>query len=169
LGVTQKLQTAGILDFMQHREIYPMASVPQFESNGNLPPGIHWTSWDEFVSCFDTNSERHKIISGLREAIELLRRAGCRAVYIGGSLVTNKESPNDFDACWDGEGVSPTFLYHLEPALVGSLEDQKARFGGELSRAHAITAFSGKSFLCFLQSDKNNNPKGVIAINLREF
>jgi hypothetical protein len=105
-------------------------------------------------------------MSGLREAIELLSRAGCRAVYVGGSFVTSKDSPNDFDACWDNEGVSLIFIHRLEPALLGSLKEQLARFGGELGRAQAITPQTGKEFLSFLQSDKNGNPRGVVAIDL---
>lgn len=140
--------------------------LPPFDSQGNLPPGIHWTSWPEFVKRFDTNQQRHKLMSGLREAIELLSRAGCRAVYVGGSFVTSKDSPNDFDACWDNEGVSLIFIHRLEPALLGSLKEQLARFGGELGRAQAITPQTGKEFLSFLQSDKNGNPRGVVAIDL---
>jgi hypothetical protein len=141
---------------------------PPFDSNGNLPPGIHWTSWSEFVKRFDTNQQRHKLISGLREALELLSRAGCRAVYVGGSFVTSKDAPNDFDACWDNEDANLTFLHHLEPALMGSLHDQLVRFGGNLGRAQAITPQTGKDFLSFLQSDKNGNPRGVVAIDLRK-
>ena len=40
-------------------------------------------------------------------AIDSLRRAGCRTVYIDGSFATSKEIPNDFDVCWDEEDVAP--------------------------------------------------------------
>lgn len=142
--------------------------IPPFDRSGDMPPGIHRTSLQEFIDRFDTNQQRHRLVSGLLEAMNLLRRAGCRAIYVGGSLVTSKDSPDDFDACWDSEGVSLTFLYHLEPALVGSLQEQRARFGGELVRSEAITAFSAKTFLCFLQTDRNNKARGIIAIDLEK-
>jgi hypothetical protein len=142
--------------------------VPPFDINGNLPSGIQWASWTEFIRCFDTNQQRHRLITGLQEAAELLRRAGCRDIYVGGSLVTNKELPSDFDACWDGEGISLIFLHHLEPALVGTFSEQRARFGGELSFARSVISESGKTFLDFLQSDKYGNPKGVIGIRLTD-
>ena len=40
-------------------------------------------------------------MAGLRAALESLKSAGCRTVYLNGSFVTSKEAPNDFDACWD--------------------------------------------------------------------
>jgi len=40
--------------------------------------------------------------------------AGCRTAYVDGSFVTAKEDPEDFDGCWESEGVS---LKALDPVL----------------------------------------------------
>jgi hypothetical protein len=38
-------------------------------------------------------------------ALNDLRDAGCKRVYLNGSFVTSKDEPGDFDACWDPTGV----------------------------------------------------------------
>jgi hypothetical protein len=77
--------------------------LPQFDENGNLPPGIHWTTWAEVVARFGSSSRRQELLNGLHDALRLLRDAGCKAVYVNGSFVTTKDVPRDFDACWDIE------------------------------------------------------------------
>jgi hypothetical protein len=79
--------------------------IPNFDDNGNLPPGVHFCEWEEFVERFGTNDLRLRLMSGLRRAMEQLKIAGCRTIYIDGSFVTSKPDPGDFDACWDTEDV----------------------------------------------------------------
>ena len=68
--------------------------------------GIHLATWGEVTTRFGNTPWRRQLLYGLGMAINSLRRAGCRTVYIDGSFVTSKEIPNDFDACWE-EGVVP--------------------------------------------------------------
>lgn len=80
--------------------------IPQFDADGLLPPGIHRATWDEVTTRFGNIPWRRQLVDGLEMAIDSLRRAGCRTVYIDGSFATRKEVPNDFDVCWDEEGVA---------------------------------------------------------------
>jgi hypothetical protein len=78
-----------------------------------------------------------------------LQSAGCRTVYIDGSFVTTKLVPNDFDACWDIEGVDPE---SLDPVLLIFDEGratQKAKYLGELLPAQLSESDSGGTFLDF--------------------
>ena len=59
--------------------------------------------------------------------MESLRLAGCRTVYIDGSFVTNKEIPNDFDACWEEAGVAPELLDPVLLRFDAGRAEQKAR------------------------------------------
>lgn len=77
--------------------------IPEFDENGNLPPGVYWATWEEFKEQFGTTPRRSLLIEGLKTAMEQLKAAGCRTIYINGSFVTSKPNPNDFDACWDAE------------------------------------------------------------------
>ena len=108
-------------------------------------------------------------MGGLRAALESLKRAGCRTVYIDGSFVTDKEYPNDYDACWVEDGVDPLAL---GPALLifdPGRVTQKARYYGELFPASAVADVEGLSFLEFFQIDRDTGgPKGIVAIDLGE-
>ena len=88
-------------------QCYRWVVVPQFDADGLLPMGIHRTTWDEVAATFRNTPWRRRPLGGVEMAIDGLRRAGCLTVYIDGSFVTDKNVPNDFDACW-GEGGTGT-------------------------------------------------------------
>lgn len=106
-------------------------------------------------------------MSGLRAALENLKEAGCRVVYIDGSFVTRKDIPNDYDACWEEAGVDPTALDQVLLIFDPGRATQKAKYMGELFPASVIANTDGLSFLEFFQTDKDTGrPKGIIAIDL---
>ena len=72
--------------------------------------GVYRAGWPEIVKRFGGNRQRRQLLKGLKEALDLLKRAGCRRVYLDGSFVTHKDSPNDVDVCWDVDGVDPLLL-----------------------------------------------------------
>lgn len=143
--------------------------IPPVNAGDNLPPGIHDATWQEIVDRFARAGRRQQLIDGLQAAIEALRRAGCRTVYIDGSFVTAKDSPGDFDACWDVEGVDPT---GLDPVLLTfdmGRRTQKATYGGELFPAQVPADEAGTVFLDFFQLDKRTGQsKGIIRLRLGE-
>lgn len=93
--------------------------------------------------------------------------AGCRRVYLDGSFVTTKAFPNDFDCCWDTDGVDPQ---RLDPVFMDFSDyraRQKARFGGEFFPARATAKKPWTTFLEYFQLDKETgNPKGIVGIDL---
>ena len=144
--------------------------IPTFNSDGNLPPGVHWATWQEFVHRFGTTQHRLEIIRGLKIALDSLRSAGCSTVYIDGSFVTKKLAPGDFDACWDANGVNTDFLYSLDPILFkfdNKRAAQKVKYLGELFPAQGSADIAGRTFLEFFQTERDGNPKGIVAIDLR--
>ncbi len=140
--------------------------IPAFNKDGNLPPGIHAADWPDFAMHFGTTPERQRQLSGLKAALDTLQAAGCRTVYIDGSLVCAKAQPNDFDGCGD---VSGGIVELLDPILL-DFDDgcaaQKAKYGGELFPAQVPTGTSGATFLEFLQTDPKGRAKGIIALDL---
>ena len=106
-------------------------------------------------------------MTGFRAAIENLKDAGCRTVYLDGSFVTSKTYPNDYDACWDEAGVDPTALDPVLLTFDAGRAVQKAKYRGELFPASVIADTDGPSFLEFFQTDKETGrPKGIITIDL---
>ena len=142
--------------------------IPEFEAGGSLPPGVHACTWSEFVARFGTNPRRLHLIAGLKLALDALKLAGCPRVYVDGSFVTAKDRPNDYDACWDAQGVDPR---HLDPVFLifdSGLRAQKIKYRGEFFPAQAIEGGSGSQFLDFFQIDKDTgDTKGIVVIDLQ--
>ena len=106
-------------------------------------------------------------MTGLRSALDNLKGAGCRTVYINGSFVTSKGLPNDYDACWEEAGVDPEALDPVLLTFDPGRATQKAKYLGELFPASIIADTGGLSFLEFFQTDKDTGrTKGIIAIDL---
>jgi hypothetical protein len=146
--------------------------LPAFDSEGNLPPGIHSCTWEEFVARFGVTPHRLNLIAGLNLAMMQLQEAGCSTIYIDGSFVTKKLIPGDFDACWDTNGVDVNKLIAIAPTLLkfdAKRASQKAEYGGELFPAEFLANAAGNCFLEFFQIDRDGNPKGLVAINLRSW
>ena len=106
-------------------------------------------------------------MTGLGAALENLKTAGCRTVYLDGSFVTSKDIPNDHDACWEEARVDPTVLDPVLLTFDPGRTTQKAKYMGELFPASIIAETGGLSFLEFFQTDKDTGRlKGIIAIDL---
>jgi hypothetical protein len=144
-------------------------TIPPFGEGGNLPPGIHDTTWDEIVARFAGTARRRELLAGLEEALESLRHAGCRRVYVDGSFVTAKEAPADFDACWEIAGVEVDLLDPVLLEFANARAAQKERFRGELFPAEAVADPDGARFLDYFQRDKlTGEPKGIVALDLKD-
>ena len=88
-------------------------------------------------------------------------------MYIDGSFVTDKESPNDFDACWHEEGMTPELLDPVLLQFDAGRMAQKARYLGELFPASLGATVEGMSFLEFFQTDRETGGgKGIVAVDL---
>lgn len=144
--------------------------IPPFDPDtGNLPPGIHEAKWDEFAARYGYTPHRLRLIAGLKDALDNLRAASCRQVYVDGSFVSGKEFPEDFDVCWEGSGVNHRRLDPVFFDFSNRRAAQKAKFGGEFFLAESAAEPRGTRFLEFFQQDKHTHaPKGIIVIDLGE-
>ena len=132
-------------------------SIPPFNELGYLPPGIYEITWAELMKRFATNYQRLRLATGLAAALRKLAVAGCRRVLIGGSFVTNKENPNDFDGWYESFGLD---LDILDPLFLENIESQMEVFGG--------TLFDPPSYEGFFQTDREGRPKGAIVLDPKE-
>ncbi|MFW3353702.1 DUF6932 family protein [Aliarcobacter butzleri] len=74
-----------------------MGLIPEFE-NGFLPKGIHDCSGDEFIERFcNINDYRKKFIQSIEDIFDFAKDRNAKYVFIGGSFITEKEKPSDFD------------------------------------------------------------------------
>ena len=142
-----------------------------FNSNGQLIPGIYTLCWLEFFSLYSYNPKRKRLLRGLYYGIIELKKAGATEIFVDGSFVTQKVEPNDFDACWNLQGVDLKLLDPIFLDFRDGRKAQKARFGGEFFPHNwSAIAGTGLTFLEFFQKDKfTGDPKGIIRIDLRTF
>jgi hypothetical protein len=132
-------------------------TIPPFNEIGYLPPGVYEISWQELMKRFATNPQRLRLATGLAAAMRKLANAGCRRVIIGGSFVTSKENPNDFDGWYESFGLDLDILDRL---FLEDVESQIEVFGG--------TLFDPPNYQGFFQTDREGRPKGVIALDPQE-
>lgn len=73
--------------------------LPTFNSDGNLPEGIHLATEEEVFERFVTPSARRQWLGEqLRNILALAKSTGQLArVFLWGSFVSSKEVPNDLD------------------------------------------------------------------------
>ena len=141
--------------------------IPPFDEHGNLPPGMHEATWDEFAERLATTPHRRELLVGLHAALGARAAAGCQRVYLGGSFVTTKVEPVDYDGCWEVRGVDSaviddTFLGVDSPAK------QKSRYGGSLYPVNALADPAWEFMLEWFQVDRDGNRKGLVVLDPRE-
>jgi len=73
--------------------------LPEFNSEGDLPSGVHATGWHEFQSRFGLATARRVWLFGrLQALVELAAKTGkLRRVVVWDSFVTTKPAPKDLD------------------------------------------------------------------------
>jgi hypothetical protein len=131
-----------------------------------LPPGIHWATMEEVAARFAISPRRGWLYEGLIRAVEVLAGAGCRHLYLDGSFVTAKESPGDYDGCWDPTGVIAARLDPVLLDLSNGRAAQKQKYRGELFIADLADRPHG-TFLEFFQIEKYTGAaKGIVGVRL---
>lgn len=144
--------------------------IPNFEINGNLPPGIHNATLEEVKERFSTNPHRKNLLIGLDKLIDHLKDVGCFLVYLDGSFITNKEYPNDYDLAWSIVGITDDNVLKIDSILLDVnkyRKEMKEKYMGDIFPAEIPEGKTGKTFRDFFQVDKNTGEqKGIIAINL---
>ncbi len=141
--------------------------LPPFAPTGRLPAGIHAATWPLFAERFGSSTHRRQQLTTLVDALRLLREAGCARVFVGGSFVTAKAEPNDIDVAWDVEGVDADALDPIFLDFEDERAAQKRRFGAEFFPAQFVEGVTGRSFLEFFQRTRDDEPVGVVAVDLR--
>jgi hypothetical protein len=141
--------------------------IPDFDlGKGHLPPGIHPATWKEVEARYGETMHRRELLRGLRAALNNLQAAGCPRVYIDGSFICTKRNPNDYDACWDANGVNEELLDPVFYDFDNDRAAQKLRYGGEWFIAGSLATRSGRRYPEFFQRTKDGDRKGIIQLEL---
>ncbi len=99
--------------------------LPDFNSEGDLPEGVHQATFDEIVSRFGVGTRQRQIVlARLTRVLEVAKATGkLERLVIFGSFITNKSHPNDVDIILimhddfrsnECEGVTAKLFNHLQ-------------------------------------------------------
>lgn len=133
-----------------------------------MPAGEHLATWEEIVETFGTNVRREALLAGLHALALGLAAAGCPAIWVDGSFVTDKERPGDYDACWDWHGVDRSLVDPLLLSYPMTRAAAAAKYGGDIFIAGVTERKSGLTFVEFFQQDRDGRPKGIVRFDPRE-
>jgi hypothetical protein len=141
--------------------------LPGLTTEGLLPRGIHGATWQELTDAFGVDMRRRVLLTGLREACWALAAAGCTAVWVDGSFVTDRDRPGDYDACWDWHGVD---VARLDPILLDYSNAGRAAIKGKYLGDVLIAGIesgSGLTFVDFFQRTRDGRAKGIVLLDPR--
>ena len=71
--------------------------IPNFTTQGKLPEGIHICSGREFINRFCSSEKRKQFEKPISDILDFAKDRGAIEIFVGGSFVSNNESPRDFD------------------------------------------------------------------------
>jgi hypothetical protein len=143
--------------------------IPDFDDEGNLPPGIHYATLAEVEERFSYNLPRKEHFAHLKLLITDLISIGCKTIYIDGSFVTRKSLPKDMDICWENRGVDLNNAKNCMPILWDLYfprEKQQKKYHADIFPASCVERSSTLLFLDFFQKDKTGNVKGIIKLDI---
>jgi hypothetical protein len=133
-------------------------AIPPFNEFGNLPRGDYPACREEFVLRYAINFHRKGIMTGIHAALSKLGLAGCQRVVMGGSYVTHKEFPNNFNGYYEDFDLNHDLL---DPLFVEKVDDQLSVFGGILL---AINNYGD-----IFKTDLDGRPNGIVILDPKEF
>ena len=132
--------------------------LPDFDQEGNLPPGVHPATLPEIAERFGWQSElRRAQIESLQWLVGLAERAGAKRLIVNGSFVTQKLEPNDVD-CLILIGEDFPQDAFAEAELLAGLPFLEIHFVQE----ETLDFFVNRVF----STDRRNIPKGVVEVIL---
>jgi hypothetical protein len=143
--------------------------LPQFNEHGLLPIGIYRATLAEFEERFVKSvwtAQRHRVFQQLRELVKEAAASGIvKRVLIGGSLVTTKPQPNDFDCLVVlDRSVTGRELRPFEYRLASRRAARRA-FKGDAIPVIAASA-SYRSMVRYFQHTREGRRAGLVEIEL---
>jgi hypothetical protein len=147
--------------------------LPEFNSLGDLPEGVHCATFDETLARFGQGSLQRQLVTvRLSRIYELARRTGkLERFVIFGSYVTAKPDPNDVDIILvmrddfdvaDYDEQIRTLFNHLRAQDV---------FGASVFSVRPSTVIleSVDEFISYWQIKRDKTLRGIIEVILEEW
>jgi hypothetical protein len=144
--------------------------LPDFNANGDLPPGVHRASWTEVMDRFgEKTGQREVCTRRLAHICELARRTDClQRLVIFGSYVTAKGNPNDVDVILI---MDDAFRLENSPMESRALFDHavsQARYGASIfwMRPALLIGETVEQFIEYWQIKRGGGQRGIVDVIL---
>jgi hypothetical protein len=144
--------------------------LPDFNTNGDLPPGVHRASWPEVMERFGEKAGQREVCTRrLAHIYELARRTDClQRLVIFGSYVTAKGNPNDVDVILI---MDDAFRLENSPMESRALFDHavaQARYGASIfwMRPALLIGETVEQFIEYWQIKRGGGQRGIVDVIL---
>lgn len=137
-----------------------------FDLPARLEPGRYELTWNDFSGSFFNNEHRRHLGQGMLAAIKDLQNAGCKRVEVGGSFVSSKPLPKDFDLVFQKEGVDMSRV----DSTISSRQYwmQQDKFGGELFADDTHFNSPYKSAIDMIRQTRRQEEFGTVVLDLNQ-
>lgn len=137
-----------------------------FDLPARLEPGRYELTWNEFGDSFFNNEHRRHLGQGMLAAIKDLQNAGCKRVEVGGSFVSSKPLPKDFDLVFQKDGVDMSRV----DSTISSKQYwmQQDKFGGELFADDTHFNSPYKSAIDMIRQTRRQEEFGTVVLDLQQ-
>jgi predicted nucleotidyltransferase len=145
-------------------------SLPDFTSDGSLPPGIHAASLTEVQARFGTGSEaRQRQMELLRQVVEAARfYPTIKRILLWGSFVTVKADPADLDYSIVVSVIHERTAIAAEHRRFLLPTDARRHYGVDrkylVIKDYPLDSYIDR--LDFICHDRNGRPCGILEVNL---
>jgi hypothetical protein len=110
--------------------------IPPFDEAGDLPPGLHAATWEEFRDRFCRflrSDRRPRLCQQLERLVEDARASGIvTKVFVGGSMVRATVEPNDFDCIVVLRSETQYDFLRPDQLIVADASLARSRYAGDI-------------------------------------
>jgi hypothetical protein len=143
--------------------------LPEFNSAGDLPPGVHRSRWSEFIERFrGVSAQRRRCTRTLQHIYDLaVATKHLRRFVVFGSYVTDKVEPHDVDVILV---MDDDFRLSEAPVEVRGLFDHataQARHGASIFWIKPSVLIGGDTvdeFIGHWQVKRDHSSRGIVEI-----
>lgn len=142
-------------------------ALPDFNPEGDLPPGVHRATLAEVLERFRGGSvQRRAVAERLDRLYQLVASTGQLARFVVfGSFVTAKDEPNDVDIVLLMEDTFEVSSVTGEAALVFQHLEADAHFGASLFWTRRSGALGGEQAMIeYWQVRREGGQRGIVEI-----
>ena len=143
------------------------ATLPAFNMEGDLPPGVYRTTLSDVLARFGQGSARRRTVGDrLNRVYQLVISTGQLARFVVyGSFVTAKPEPNDVDIVLIMEDAFHLASVTGEAALVFHHMEADTRFGASVFWSTRSGALGGvQAMIEYWQARREGGRRGIVEI-----